>query len=129
MIELIMDAPSTCQAGRTVNCIVRPSIHNGRMGGTPTATLPASMRPEVVAPRIVAAREALELKKSEMADALSVDRSAWTKYEKAERPFPPDIALRAAERYDLTMDYFFRGRLTGIEEPLRGKILDLLQAR
>jgi transcriptional regulator with XRE-family HTH domain len=92
------------------------------MGGTPNTTMPDSLRPEATAVRLVAARDALGLKSSEMADQLAVDRSAWVKYEKAVRQLPLHVAYEACEAFGLTMDYLYRGRMDLIEESLRAKI-------
>lgn len=84
--------------------------------------LPPSMRPEMTGPRLIAAREALELSQSEIADMLSTDRSAWSKYERGLRPLPDHLAFKISERFGVTMDFLYRGRLEGMTEPLRGKI-------
>jgi len=90
--------------------------------------LPTTMRPEAAAPRIRAARDALGLTQVDICRAIRVDKSAWSKYEGGKRPLPDTVAYRFAERFGVTMDFLYRGRLDGIDEPLRGEIFNRMQA-
>lgn len=68
--------------------------------------------------RLVAVRQALGLKRSEIADAIGLDRSSYTKIESGTKALSADIAYSLSERYGVSMDYLFRGRLTDLPEAL-----------
>lgn len=87
-----------------------------------------NMRPEAVGQRLRVLRETLELLPSTMADELQIDRSSFGKYERGERMLPDYACYRIAERYLVTMDFLYRGRLNGIDEPLRGNLFKRLEA-
>lgn len=123
----IMDTASLMSSGPDVYCAEGQVVHYRFMDRTKSSHLPVSMRPESIGPRLRAAREALGLSKAEMADSVSVDRSLYGKYEGGKRQLTDTVCYRLAERHGLTMDFLFRGRLEGVEEPLRGRIFSILE--
>lgn len=98
------------------------------MRAPPKKTTPAIMHPSRIGPRLTALREALGLKPSQIADAIGCDRGLWAKFEKGQRPITDGYALMLADRYDVTMDFIYRGRLDAIPDPLRGLILARITA-
>ncbi len=73
--------------------------------------------------RLVAIREAIFLKRSEIADELRCDRPTWSKYEAAERDLTLAVAWRIHCLYGLTLDYVFAGRSYGIPEQYRSAVI------
>jgi len=82
------------------------------------------MKPTQVGLRLTAARLAVGFDvRMHLADDLEIDRSALTKYELGQRLLPDYIAVRFCDRYGITLDWLYRGRPDGIEQPLRSEIL------
>lgn len=84
-----------------------------------------SFRPADVARRLTLAREALGLKKSEMADSVGIDRSSYTKIENGDKVLNADMAFAIAERWGVSMDYLYRGRLTDLPASIASKLRNL----
>ena len=70
------------------------------------------------AARLIEARIALGLSKSDFADSVGIDRSSYTKIEKGEKPLKADMGYEIAERWGVTMDFLYRGRLSDLPENL-----------
>lgn len=68
----------------------------------------------MVSPRLQLVREALGLSKAEFADRIGIDRSSYTKIEKAEKPLLPHIAFKIWELYGVDMNYIYLGRMDGL---------------
>ena len=81
-----------------------------------------------VARRLVAMREAMSLKKSEIADELRCDRTTWGKYEAAERDLTLSVAWRIYRLYGFTLDFTFDGKHYGIPEQYRTAVVGRLNA-
>lgn len=92
------------------------------MRAPPKKHTPATMHPSQIAPRLAALRDALGLTKPEIARAISCDPSLWNKFETGSRPITDTYAFHLAERFGVTMDFVFRGRLDAVPEPLKGEI-------
>jgi transcriptional regulator with XRE-family HTH domain len=69
--------------------------------------------PAMVTPRLIALREALGLSKGDFADAIGIDRSSYTKIEKAIKPILPPTAQRIWKLYGVYMNYIYLGRVDG----------------
>jgi transcriptional regulator with XRE-family HTH domain len=67
-----------------------------------------------VAFRLRMTREALGMEQSEFADRAGIARNAYNQYEQAQRIPRLDIAIRICETYGLTLDWIFRGDLSGL---------------
>lgn len=64
--------------------------------------------------RLQALRKVLNLTQAEIADANGIDRTNWGRFEKGKRLLPRDIAFDLAERYGITIDWLYRGRVDGL---------------
>jgi len=84
--------------------------------------------PKMVTPRLVALREALGLSKSEFADQIGIDRSSYSKIEKANNPIPPPAAHRIWQLYGVDMNYIYLGRVDTLPAHLSKKITSSLTA-
>lgn len=78
---------------------------------------------EMVARRLIAAREALGLTKAEFADIIGIDRSSYTKIEKGLKPLLPPTARVIFQLYGLDMNYFYLGQLGGLPSSLSSKVI------
>jgi transcriptional regulator with XRE-family HTH domain len=67
-----------------------------------------------VAFRLRLTREALGMEQSEFADRAGIARNAYNQYEQAQRIPRLDIAIKICETYGLTLDWIFRGNLSGV---------------
>lgn len=76
----------------------------------------------MVTPRLIRVREAVGLSKAEFADRIGIDRSSYTKIEKAEKPLLPRTAYRIWELFGVDMNYIYLGRLDGLPERLSIKL-------
>ena len=55
--------------------------------------------------RIRDLREDRDLTQKEVAALLHCDQSLYSKYERGERLLPPDLAIRLADYYGVSLDY------------------------
>lgn len=79
----------------------------------------------MVTPRLIRVREAVGLTKAEFADRIGIDRSSYSKIEKAQKPLLPHTALRIWELFGVDMNYIYLGRLDGLPERLSSKLTNL----
>jgi transcriptional regulator with XRE-family HTH domain len=79
-----------------------------------------------VAFRLRMTREAIGLEQGEFADRAGIARNAYNQYEQALRIPRLDIAVKICETYGLTLDWIFRGELSGLPfnmaRALQGKV-------
>lgn len=76
--------------------------------------------------RLKATRSALDLTQEAIALAIGVERSAYKNWELGER-FPDPIAMmRLCDRFGVSMDWIYRGKLDGMAHSLAIKIEPLL---
>ncbi|WP_406736333.1 helix-turn-helix domain-containing protein [Thioclava sp. GXIMD4215] len=68
------------------------------------------MRPENIGRRLTILREALGLEKAEIADALGIERTYWSRFENGKRPISDTTAALLCERYGVTLDFLILGR-------------------
>jgi len=78
--------------------------------------------PEMVTPRLIALRMALCLSKAEFSDAIGIDRSSYTKIEKANKPLLPKDAYRIWQLYGVDMNFLYLGQIGGLPLNLSTKI-------
>lgn len=69
----------------------------------------AEMKPDRIGYRLKILREALDLKPSEIADSLGIERTYWSRFENGKRPITEIIGALLCERYSVTMDYLILG--------------------
>ena len=72
------------------------------------------LRPERIGHRLMLLREAVGLKPSEMADALGIERTYWSRFEGGRRPLTMPIAALLVDRFGVTLDFLLLGRWGGV---------------
>ena len=77
---------------------------------------------EKVSERLELVRAALGLQKGDFSQSMGLDPSSYSKILKLEKPLKADHAAMLAERWGVTMDYIYRGRLTDLPESLASKL-------
>lgn len=73
--------------------------------------------------RLEALRHALDLSRKDFADSFGLDPSSYTKTVDGEKQLRSEAAYVIAERWNVSMDYIFRGRLADLPEHLRESVL------
>ena len=81
----------------------------------------------MVTPRLIALRTALGMSKSEFADAIGIDRSSYSKIEKANKPLLPKDAHRIWQLYGVDMNFLYLGQIGGLPVNLSTKIMAALK--
>ena len=76
--------------------------------------------------RLEALRLALGLSRKAFSDSFGLDPSSYTKTVDGEKQLRSEAAYAIAERWNVSMDYLFRGRLADLPEHLRESILKTL---
>lgn len=84
--------------------------------------------PQMVTPRLIALREALGLSSGDFADSIGIDRSSYSKIEKAKKPILPPTANRIWKLYGVDMNYIYLGRIDTLPAHLSSKITKKLTA-
>lgn len=79
--------------------------------------------PEAVGRRLKALREHREKTRAEFAESVSIDATSYGKIEKGTKPLKADMAYRIAERWGVSMDFLYRGRLTELPETLADSLM------
>jgi len=91
--------------------------------------LPAGTSREDIGSRIRVTRKALGYSPTEVCSELGIRRSTWSMNEAGKSlPNPYDM-IRFCERYGPSLDWIYRGKLTGVDHELATKITDLLKER
>jgi len=75
-----------------------------------------------VGERVERLRVALDVEKGDFARTGDIDPSTYSKIIQGERPLRVDMAYLLAQRWGVTMDYFYFGRLTDLPESLASKL-------
>ncbi|MEY8881538.1 helix-turn-helix domain-containing protein [Donghicola sp. XS_ASV15] len=88
----------------------------------PIADLKSSMDPIKIGARLKAVREANNLRPSEIADLIGVERTYWSRAEKGHRHIPDDLALRLVHHFGVTFDYLYLGRISALPHQLAQRI-------
>lgn len=73
--------------------------------------------------RVRALREYRGLSSAHFADSVGIDRTSFGRIEKGLKPLKADMAFRIAERWGVSMDYLYRGRLTELPGPLADSLM------
>lgn len=79
--------------------------------------------------RLEALRIATGLQKGPFADSVTIDASSYSKIIKGQKPFTSEMAFRAAERWGVSMDFFYRGSLDKIPSTWLASIMESLNKR
>ena len=78
--------------------------------------------------RLESLRLALNINRKEFASSFGLDPSSYTKTVDGEKQLRSEAAFAISERWGVSMDYLFRGRLVDLPEDLRDSILKNLNA-
>jgi hypothetical protein len=110
--------------------MTRTLAHDNYMTSNKSSTRPAApfeeqMRPEAIGYRLKLLRLALGLKPSEMADALDIERTYWSRFENGNRPVSDTVAALLVDRYGVTLDFLILDRWDGLPLGLAGKMRTL----
>jgi len=81
-----------------------------------------------VGSRLDALREALDLPRGEFATTFGVDPSSYTKIANGTKPLKSEHAYAISERWGVSMDFLYRGRLADLPAELRESILKALNS-
>lgn len=81
------------------------------MARPPGPRIPKEMEPEAIGARLRLVREAFGLKPAEMADALGIERTYWSRFEKGRRPINDETGYALVERFNLTFDFLLLGKM------------------
>ena len=68
--------------------------------------------PEEVGHRLKAVRLHYGKTRAEFAGSVQIDATSYGRIEKGQKPLKADMAFRVAERWGVSMDFLYRGRLT-----------------
>lgn len=82
--------------------------------------------PEAVGRRLIALREHHQKNRAEFAASVQIDPTSYGKIEKGLKPLKADMAYRIAERWGVSMDYLYRGRLTEVAPNLADSLMQNL---
>lgn len=85
--------------------------------------------PAMVAPRLIALREALGLSKGEFADRIEIDRSSYSKIEMAKKPLLPPQAFKIWLQWSVDMNYIYLGQLESLPGHLSKAIISHLSGQ
>lgn len=95
----------------------------------PTPALSDSLRhemtPDRIGHRLMLLREALDLKPSEIADMLGLERTYWSRFEGGKRAITESVAAILVERFGVTLDFIILGRWDKLPLDLAEKMREL----
>lgn len=79
--------------------------------------------PEAVGRRLIALRNHHGKTRAEFSAAVQIDATSYGKIEKGTKPLKADMAYRIAERWGVSMDFLYRGRLTELPDNLADSLM------
>lgn len=79
--------------------------------------------PTAVGKRLAALRNHHHMNKAHFADSVGIDRSSYIYIERGSKPLKADMAFKIAERWGVSMDFLYRGRLTELPETLANDLI------
>lgn len=82
--------------------------------------------PEAVGQRLTALRKYREKTRGEFAKSVGIDATSYGRIEKGLKPLKADMAYRIAERWGVSMDFLYRGRLTELPASLADSLIENL---
>ena len=88
-----------------------------------------SIDASAVADRLVRLREYHGQGQGEFADSVGIDRSSYSKIEAGKKPLKADMAFAIAERWGVSMDYLYRGRMTELPHKLADALMSSRTSR
>jgi transcriptional regulator with XRE-family HTH domain len=85
--------------------------------------------PEAVGRRLEVLRLHHGMTKADFSNSVGIDATSYGKIEKGLKPLKADMAYRVAERWGVTMDFLYRGRLTELPAKIADKLMSDLNQR
>lgn len=82
--------------------------------------------PIEVGHRLEALRNHHGMTKAEFAASVQIDATSYGRIEKGLKPLKADMAFRVAERWGVSMDFLYRGRLTELPSSLADSLMSRL---
>lgn len=82
-----------------------------------------SFDPKAVGLRLQALREHHGMTRADFAASVEIDATSYGKIEKGDKPLKAEMAYRIAEKWAVTMEYLYRGRLTEIPPKLADSLI------
>ncbi|MDJ0631074.1 MAG: helix-turn-helix transcriptional regulator [Rhodobacter sp.] len=82
--------------------------------------------PEAVGQRLQALRKHHGRTRAEFAVSVAIDQTSYGRIEKGLKPLKADMAFRIAERWGVSMDFLYRGRLTEVPPDLADSLMSNL---
>ena len=82
--------------------------------------------PVAVGQRLTCLREHHQKTRAEFAESVRVDPTSYGRIEKGLKPLKADMAYRIAERWNVSMDFLYRGSLVGLPDNLADKVISNL---
>lgn len=89
----------------------------------------SAFHPTAVGQRLRALREFREKTRAEFAETVGIDATSYGRIEKGLKPLKAEMAYRIAERWGVSMDFLYRGRLTELPEKLADSLMKTLTNR
>lgn len=85
--------------------------------------------PAEVGRRLTALRQHYGKTRGEFAASVEIDPTSYGRIEKGLKPLKADMAFRIAERWGVSMDFLYRGRLTELPSSLADSLMANLTSR
>lgn len=79
--------------------------------------------PKAVGSRLAALRSHYGKTRAEFAASVQIDPTSYGRIEKGLKPLKADMAYRIAERWGVSMDFIYRGRLTELPTSLADSLM------
>lgn len=108
-----------------VTCSSSRKCHDKQCGASHAVTMTLADDKDFIrlaGQRLKVVREALDLTQEKLAEALGVTRSAVNNWEKGIRMPGPAAMSRMAGRYGISLDWIYRGDMSGLRVSLAEKI-------
>lgn len=83
--------------------------------------------PTAVGRRLHALRTYCGLTQADFAKSVSIDATSYGRIEKGLKPLKADMAFRISERWGVSMDFLYRGRLTELPASLADTLMKNLK--
>lgn len=84
--------------------------------------------PEVVGARLQVLREHHKKTRAEFAASVNIDATSYGRIEKGQKPLKAEMAYAVAERWGVSMDFLYRGRLTELPADLASTLMQNLRS-
>ncbi|OAO02693.1 helix-turn-helix domain-containing protein [Roseovarius indicus] len=82
--------------------------------------------PTAVGRRLIALRHHHGKTRAEFASSVQIDATSYGRIEKGLKPLKADMAFRIAERWGVSMDFIYRGRLSEVPDALADSLMSHL---